>query len=459
MRCPVAWFLACHTFGWIECFEHMEERLDQYTSQGSSAAVATWLQVVRSQAFVGLFLAVLIVLLAWPRLTGPSWTALAMPFDLREHAGNTVHWEHVHQFNALRATLRNDASSVIEGWYSTDHYRGILPIYIASIFSYWLGSSYKGLALVDLLGWWVAAWTLYYLARRLRVDHLSALMAAALLTASPLLISQMGRNVVHVVHAASLVPCFLAALLLADRRLAHGWRVVGVAGVLYVASLTYQYQWIIVPCLLSLAVVEQRRWIWSLSIITAAILLVGMTFLTYQLLGLAGLSVSAHSNDPLAVVSSRLAHAMESDVSVLASSFLPLVDLLVKSYHPFIVSLGMLGLIFASARLRVLIFTGTILGLITGYLHPWPWVAMNGYPFMYISTGLALVQGPRWLADTISRIGGRRWPHSAVRMASGSRALAGLSTAALMLLAVLSTNADLLGEYGFAQQYVGYIAW
>ena len=309
MLCLVAWFLACHTSGWIECIENMQERLAQHPSKGSSAAVATWRQVVRSPAAVGLLLALVIVLLAWPRFTGPAWTALAMPFDLREHAGNTSQWEQIHHFNALRATLQSEAGWVIEeGRYSTDHYRGILPIYISAILGYWLDSSYKGFALVDLLGWWVGAWTLYYLARRLGADHLSALIAAVLLAASPLMISHMWRNAVHVVHSASLVPCFLVALLLlADQRLALGWRVVGVASVLYVASLTYQYQWIIVPCLLSLAVVERRRWTWLLSIVAAAVLFVGMTFFTYQTLGLVGLSVSSQSNDPIAVVNSLLA--------------------------------------------------------------------------------------------------------------------------------------------------------
>ena len=194
-------------------------------------------------------------------------------------------------------------------------------------FAYWLDSSYKGFALVDLLGWWVAAWTLYYLARRLGADHLSALIAAVLLAASPLLISHMWRNAVHVVHSASLVPCFLVALLLlADQRLALGWRVVGLASVLYVASLTYQYQWIIVPCLLSLAVVERRRWAWLLSIVAAAVLFVGMTFFTYQTLGLVGLSVSSQSNDPLAVVNSLLAVAMEGDVPELGRSLVRAIN-------------------------------------------------------------------------------------------------------------------------------------
>ena len=463
MRYPVAWFLACHTSGWIKCLEHMKERFPQRLSKASSAAVATWRQIVRSQAFVGLFLAVLIVLLAWPRLTGPSWTTFQMPFDLRESEGNTVQWEQIHHFNALHATLRSDAGWVIEGRYSTDHYRGLLPIYVSAVFAYWLDSSYKGFALVDLLGWWVAAWALYYLARRLDTDHMSALTAAVLLAASPLLISHMWRNAVHVVHSASLVPCFLVALLLlTDKRLAHGWRVTGLASVLYIASLTYQYQWIIVPCLLSLAVVERQRWIWSLSIITAAILFIGMIFLTYQLLGSVGLSVSSHLNDPLAVVSSRLTLAVGGDVPmpmrtfVVEKKLLALVELLIKAYHPFVVLLSVIGLIFAPTRLRILVCAGAALGLATGYLHPWSWVAMNGYPFLYIGAGLALVQGPRWLADTVAHISSRRYPQSAARIASGSGVLARFSTVVLLLLAMWSTNGDLFGNYNFAQEWWDY---
>ena len=433
----------------------MKENLSSPLVNDASAAVGSLRQVVQSPAAVGLFLAVLIVLLAWPRLTGPSWTTLQMPFDLRESEGNTVQWEQIHFFNALRATLRSDAGWVLEdGRYNTDHYRGLLPIYVSAIFAWWLDSSYKGLALVDLLGWWMGAWSLYYLARRLDAGHLSALTAAVLLAASPLFISLMWRNVVHVAHSASLVPCFLVALLLlSDNRLTHGWRVAGLASVLYVASLTYQYQWIIVPCLLSLAVVERRRWKWWISVISAAVLFIGMTFLTYQLLDLAGLSVTAHLNDPLTVVKSQLAHVMAGDMHRIVTSFSPLIDLLIESYHPFIVSLSTLGMIFAPVRLRILVLAGTVLGLVSGYFHAEPWVVMNGYPFMYISAGLALVQSPRRITDLVAQISNRRYPQSAARVASRSRGLARLSTVVLLLLAMWSTNSDLFDDYNFAQQW------
>ena len=411
--------------------------------------------VVWSPAFVGLFLAVLIVFLAWPRFTGPSWRALQMPFDLRESEGNTVQWEQYQLSNALRATLRSDAGWLIEeGHYNTDHYRALLPTYISAILAYWLDSSYKGFALVDLLGWWIGAWALYYLARRLDADHLSALTAAVLLAASPLLISHMWQQAVHVAHSASLVPCFLVALLLLiDNRLLHGWRVIGLASVLYVASLAYQYQWIIVPCLLSLAVVDRRRWKLLFSIVAASTLFVLMTFLTYHSLEAAGLSVSSHSNDPLAVTTSRLSRIIDGEGSGLGRSFLESAKLLVKSYHLFIVILSMFGLMYAHSRLRILVCVGVILALVSGYFHPVPWVSMNGYPFMYISAGLALVQGPRWLAATVVRISSRRYPRFAERITAGITALARLTTAVLILLAMWSTNTDIFGDYSFVQRW------
>ena len=460
MLCLVAWFLACHTSGWIECIEHMQERLAPLTAQRSSTAEAAWPRLLRSPAAVGVLLAVLIALLAWPRLTGPSWRALAMPFDLRESEGHTLQWEQHLLFTALRATLQSDAAPMLERAYNTDHYRALLPTYVSAIFAYWLDSSYKGFALVDLLGWWIGSWSLYHLAQRLGTDRLSALIAAVLLATSPLVTAFMWQQAVHVAHSASLVPCFLVSLLLlADKRLAFGWRVVSLAGVLYIASLTYQYQWIIIPCLLSLAVVERRRWTWSLSIAAAAILFIGMTFLTYQTLGLVDQSVSSHSNDPLAVVVSQLAFAMEGNVSMLVRSLLRSVELLVKSYHPLIILLSVLGLIFARARLRILVCLGIVLGLASCYFQPVSWVAMNGYPFVYISAGLVLVQGPRWIADCVAQISSRRSPQFAEQIMSGSRVLARLSTVALMLLTMWSTNTDLLGEYGFTQQWLGYLAW
>ena len=98
---------------------------------------------------------------------------------------------------------------------------------------------------------------------------LSALVAAMLLAASPLMISHMWSQLLHVAHSASLVPCFLVALLLlADQRLALGWRVVGLASVLYVASLTYQIPvgLLCLVCFLS-RFWGKRRLIWILSIV------------------------------------------------------------------------------------------------------------------------------------------------------------------------------------------------
>ena len=459
MRCPGASCLACHTSGWstssgIKGIEHMKKSLTQQPAQRFWAAAKTWQQVLRSPAFVSLFLAALIVLLAWPRLTGPSWWALGMPSDLRESEGNTVQWEQIHLFNVLHATLESHASTAIEGHYNTDHYRALLPTYVAAIFAWWLDSSYVGFALVDLLGWWVAAWALYYLARRLDADHLSALTAAVLLAASPLLISFMWSQGLHVAHSASLIPCFLAALLfLADKRLAFGWRTVGLTCVLYVASVPYQYHWIIIPCLFSLVILMQQRLMRILAIATATLLFVAVTYLTHQILGEAGLAVSSRANDPFVRVSAWIDAGGMVDVVSLKGKVLSLSESLLRAYHPFIIVLGMIGLIFARASLRVLLFTGTVLGLASGYLYPVSWNFMNGYPFMYISAGLLLARGPVWLADIIAQIGSRRYPQFAEPITGGSRVLARLSTATLVLVAVWSTNADLLGDYSFAQHW------
>ena len=431
----------------------MKVHLSSRPANDASAAVGAWRQVVRSPAFVGLFLAVLILLLAWPRLTGPPWQTFQMPFNLRESEGNTLVWEHIILYNAFRATLQADAAPAIKRGYDTNQYRALLPTYISAIFAYWLDSSYKGFALVDLLGWWIAVWVLYYLARFLDIDKLSALTAAVLLAASPLLISKMWGHGLNTVHHSSLVLYFFAALLLfSDRNLGFIRRILALSIVFYLASLTYHYQWIIAPCLISIVALDKGSWKQFLSIVIASALFCGMTLLTYRLLGSVGIPVQPSLNDPLAVVNGRLTSVVEDGVIGFGYS-LGLFKLLVKAYHPFIIALSVLGLIFARTRLRILVFAGAVLGLATSYFQPLPWVAMNGYPFMYISAGIALVQGPRWLADFIARVGSGRYPQFAERITSVSRTLAVISTVVLILLAVWSTNTDLFGYYGFAQQW------
>ena len=82
-----------------------------------------------------------------------------MPFDLRESEGNTVQWEQIHNSPTRSAPRYGPmrGGSIEEGRYNTDHYRALLPTYVSATLAYWLDSSYKGFALVDLLGWWIAS--------------------------------------------------------------------------------------------------------------------------------------------------------------------------------------------------------------------------------------------------------------------------------------------------------------
>ena len=217
-----------------------------------------------------------------------------MPFVLRESEGNTLRGSmtsssmySVRPYSLMR-------QPVLVGSYSTDQYRALLPAYVSAIFTYWLDSSYKGFALVTCSGGGLQPGHSTISLVRLGTDKLSALIAAVLLAVSPLLIGKMWNHGVNVAHHSSLVPCFLIALIIfGDRKLGSTHRIVVLTSVLYVASLTYQYQWIIAPCLLSLAVVGRRRWTCIISIVAAVLLFVAMTFLTYQVLVLVGLSVSS----------------------------------------------------------------------------------------------------------------------------------------------------------------------
>ena len=105
--------------GWPHIWAGSEGRIEGWTSRWRTGP-AQGISVVdshvggglcgRGQAW-GCLLAVLIVLLAWPRLTGPSWWVLRMPFDLRESEGNAVQWEHYLFSNVLRATLQSECGA------------------------------------------------------------------------------------------------------------------------------------------------------------------------------------------------------------------------------------------------------------------------------------------------------------------------------------------------------------
>ena len=154
-----------------------------------------------------------------------------------------------------------------------------------------------------------------------------------------------------------------------------------------------------------------------------------------------------------------LAFATDSKLPEMGGSLLRVLALMITSFHSYIVSLSVLGMIFARTRLRILLCVGTALVLVSSYFHPIFYVTMNAYPFVYISAGLALAQGPRRLADFIARIGSGWFPQCGERITSVSRTLAYMSMVILVLLAVWSTNTDLYGDYRFAQQWLGGSRW
>ena len=285
--------------------------------------------------------------------------------------------------NHSRATLQSDAASAVRSDYSTNQYRALLPTYVSAIFAWWLDSSYKGFALVDLLGWWLAAWTLYYLARHLGTDNSSALIAAVLLAASPLLVSKMWNHGLNVAHHSSLVPYSLIALVFFDdKRLGSIRRIALLTSVLYAASLTYHYQWIIAPCLLSLAVVGRWMWEWIISIVASIFLFVALTSLTHQIMSAVGISVYPSLNDPLTAVTSRFTHVISGDVPELENLFLPLVYSLIRAYSFFIVALFLLGLIFSPCKAAHPRMHRNAIGLGIRLL---PWCVLDHHEWLSIS--------------------------------------------------------------------------
>jgi hypothetical protein len=400
---------------------------------------------------VGALLAALVLLHAAPRVYGASWLGIASPFAMREREGHTVAWEHVLPAVAVHGMLADDPSPAIREAFNTDHYRALVPIYAAAMLSYWLGSTYWAFAVVDVLAWWLAAWTLYYLARRLGADSVAALLAAALFASSPIAIHQVGAHTAHVASSVSLAPAFLAGLLLVGAERAPLWRrAAGLGAALFAASLCYNYQWIAAPCLLALALRARRPWRWAAAVAAGAGVFLAATALAHLALAGAGLPVRPHLNDPGAVLAARLsawarAGAFPDPWPLLSQA----TQLLLIAYHPLVVALAALGLAFARPDLRLLVGVGTVLGLAGAAVYPVPWVAMHGHPFVYASAGLAVAHGPRALlarlaaAPPVARW--RPFPPAAP-----------VATALLTLVAVWSTNGDLLGDYGFVARWWGF---
>ncbi|HEX2036399.1 MAG TPA: hypothetical protein VHS99_19625, partial [Chloroflexota bacterium] len=393
------------------------------------------------------------LILALARLgTGP-WFHLSNPSGVRLLEGWPAGYEVAYYLAHFPTFLGSEPPQYA---FSAVHYRSFLELYAVSAIYAWTGSAYWSFAAVDLLGWVLAGVAGYHLALRLGAACWGAALGSLLLTASPLLVSNMWIHVLHLAEFATLPLGLWAALVLVDDapRRARGYLAAALGLVLLFLSLTYQYQWIMVPLVaVLLGARRDYRWRDRGLILAGAILhFAGATAALRLILGAVASSGEADIYtravaQPVALAAVRLAEVLEGGRLTALFPGWSELRMMVEAYHPLVFGAGLLGLVFLPWRTRLLalVATGATLGATS--LYPAPWTAMSAYPFIYAGAGVACAGAGRWAGRAIGTL---PWPaRPAVRLGMREGTLEGAIGVGLALVLFAVTNTDLAGDPAF----------
>lgn len=347
--------------------------------------------------------AVLITLMAVPRILGPSWRSIVTPMDMREIEGSQVHWESIVVLRSVHTATASQASQeVIEG-FNTDEYRALLPIYLASIITSITKSYFWGETLSELFWWWLGTVSTFVLAKRLGCSRQVATVAGVLTATSPLGVAHMGALGFHTASSMALpVAALIAWEALNTQSRPPYMKILTVGFAIFVSSVTYTYQWVLIPWLCGLAVVAHRPLQWLATVVGGIATYAAITTVAQAVLKAGGLIARPHLNDPLAVIADRMrplfgadADQVSSFIGTLVQSLLHSVENIFFFFHPFIGILALFGLIRASKLHHVWFFISLFISIIQSAIYELAWISMTSFPILYISAG----QGVLFLSD------------------------------------------------------------
>ncbi|MBU6280406.1 MAG: hypothetical protein KGN78_14290 [Actinomycetales bacterium] len=413
---------------------------------------------------VAILLAAVVVAMAMPRIAGPSWRVIAMPNQMRLMEGRPVQWESETMFRTMKAMvtdLPNEALYPPTFGFSTDEYRAILPIFTASVIASVVGSLYWGSMLADLSWWWGGAVCTVALLGRLGVSRGVAVMAGMLTAVSPLGVAYVGSGNLHAASSLSL-PIFATAIWDAlfvahPRPLLAGMRV-GI--LLFAASLTYTYQWVLIPTFALVIAVQARTGARGLSLLAGVVVFGALTICARQALALIGLPINAHINDPLAVLlGGEGASGTPNSLANAVSAGLMAVNRWVQnapsvfadtvwSYHPIMVAVAVVGCLHASRPVLAWVGAASLVAFAQGLIYSVPWVTMTAFPYLYGCAALGVHVQSTLLQKKLAMV-------YALGDVSPKR-VRSIIAGAMMVVLTLSTNLDVIGIDWYVVKWWGF---
>ena len=407
----------------------------------------TW----RAFSWVAITYLMLIVAITTPRVVGANWRSIMSPRDMRNLESFPVQWEAFLVLRSLHAMSSDAAPSDIIEWYSSDEYRATLPTYCAAIVAQITKSYIIGITISEVAWWWLGALSVYILARSF-VSAPAAYCAGVLTCASPLGVGHVGSAHLHTASSLSLsVFLLIAWRVLDDNRIPIGPKILLYGSCLYLSSITYTYQWFIVPFFLITAAFptfSRRRMI---AAVAGAGAFLTLRWASYAVLRLGGLEVHTHQNDPLRFTLARISdptvlettHMAEMWSLVIAKGTTVILGT-ISSYHWLIVLSAGLGLLLIrDERFTIASGTAVLLAFAFGTIYDIAWVLMSSYPFVYALAAHGMVSGTRFITLRSPLL--RDDPRAQVALLAASVALA-----------ITASNLDLAGNANFA---IGWWRW
>ena len=339
----------------------------------------------------------IIISMSIPRVYGANWRAIMEPAQMRNLQGFPVQWE---SYLVLRSTHAMSApvptDDLVE-WYSTDEYRATLPIYFAATLAQFTNNYALALHITDVFWWLLGALGVYAFVREIS-NPMVALSAGLLSCYSPIGVSHMGSGTLHTASSLSisLYLCILYRVLTKYRSSLWGFVLLGV--LFFLSSITYTYQWFLIPFTLLLLIFCDYTLLpmFTLSLIT----FFSLRQCSMYLLQIGGLIIHVHQNDPVRAIEYFFSSTVpagaqfSSYITVIVRQFIVILDVIATSYHPVVILFAIIGSIGVdnNAQLRVTL-SGTVVTLGVSFFYGMPWVVMSGYPIMYflVSNGVYVI--------------------------------------------------------------------
>jgi len=422
------------------------------SQQDTSRKSGTW-----SIAFI---LLITILIMAIPRIFGPSWRSIITPMDMRVLDHNQIQWEGFLVLRSVQMTLSSDTPNHVREFFSTDEYRAILPIFLAAIATKSFDSYFWGATISELIWWWAGSISTAVLSRRLGCNWYAATGTGILTATSPIAVAHIGALHLHTASSMALPVATLIAwdaLHSVKRSLLINTLITGFA--IFISSITYTYQWVLVPWLLGLTLMARQPVRWVLTVISSVIAFTAFTAIARATLQLGGLTVHAHPNDPIEVLTDRVRSQMLinqlDSLEVLISFFTIiwrlLLDMLVV-YHPLIMFLSLVGLINTN-KLHIFLYFFTILiAILQSIIYPLPWVLMSAFPFIYISASIGVsFIGTKWRILYFKLFG------LSFRFSRFEKFVIHplFIIIIIIIIAIIVTNSDLIGDDAFVIRWWG----